>query len=57
MMSYEVRILAFDAFFCLRREVVFREKEEGLRQSEIWCSPSLSCLIEISAELTSSYLG
>ena len=50
--------LLFDAFFCLRREVVFREKERGLRQSEIWCSPSLSCLIEeISAELTSSYLG
>ena len=49
--------LLFDAFFCLRREVVFREKEKGLRQSEIWCSPSLSCLIEISAELTSSYLG
>ena len=49
--------LLFDAFFCLRREVVFREKEKGLHQSEIWCSPSLSCLIEISAELTSSYLG
>ena len=42
--------LLFDAFFAW-------SKEEGLRQSEIWCSPSLSCLIEISAELTSSYLG
>ena len=49
--------LYFDAFFGLRWEVVFMEKEEGLRQSEIWCSPSLSCLIEIRTELTSSYLG